>query len=131
MLISEQTLNELKNKISNGVSNIERINLHDKNSQNIQLMCIAFKKNNRYPPIADKEKGNITFVVLEGKLQINTYNISSNKMIDSKVICQKEIYRIPRYLYRETISISKSHSIFLEIIEGPYNPENRIFMSKN
>ena len=105
MLISEQILNELKNKITNGTSNIERINLHEKNSQNIQLMCIAFKKNNRYPPIADKEKGNITFVVLEGKLQINTYNISSNKMIDSKVICQKEIYRIPRYLYRETISI--------------------------
>ena len=131
MLVSKQILNELKNKITNGVNNIERINLHEENSQNIQLMCIAFKKNNRYPPIADKEKGNITFVVLEGKIKINTYNISDNKLIDSKIICEKEIYRIPRYLYRETISISKSHSIFLEIIEGPYNPENRIFMSKN
>ncbi len=129
MLVSKQILNELKNKITNGVNNIERINLHEENSQNIQLMCIAFKKNNRYPPIADKEKGNITFVVLEGKIKINTYNISDNKLIDSKIICQKEIYRIPRYLYRETISISKSHSIFLEIIEGPYNPQNRIVMS--
>tara|TARA_B100000161_G_C33221381_1_gene268647 strand:- start:33 stop:422 length:390 start_codon:yes stop_codon:yes gene_type:complete len=129
MLVSKQILNELKNKITNGVNNIERINLHEENSQNIQLMCIAFKKNNRYPPIADKEKGNITFVVLEGKIKINTYNISDNKLIDSKIICEKEIYRIPRYLYRETISISKSHSIFLEIIEGPYNPQNRIVMS--
>ncbi len=129
MFISELKLNELKNKISNGVSNIERIILHEKNSQNIQLMCIAFKENNRYPPIADKEKGNITFVVLEGKLRINTFNVSDKKIIDSKVICQKEIYKIPRYIYRETISISDSLSIFLEIIEGPYNPENRILMN--
>ena len=129
MFISELKLNELRNKITNGVSNIERIILHEKNSQNIQLMCIAFKENNRYPPIADKEKGNITFVVLEGKLRINTYNVSNNKMIDSKVICQKEIYKIPRYIYRETISISDSPSIFLEIIEGSYNPENRILMN--
>tara|TARA_Y100000991_G_C21872198_1_gene305628 strand:+ start:291 stop:680 length:390 start_codon:yes stop_codon:yes gene_type:complete len=129
MFISELKLNELKNKITNGDSNIERIILHEKNSQNIQLMCIAFKENNRYPPIADKEKGNITFVVLEGKLRINTFNVSDKKIIDSKVICQKEIYKIPRYIYRETISISDSLSIFLEIIEGPYNPENRILMN--
>jgi len=129
MFISELRLNDLKKKITNGVSNSERIILHEKNSQNIQLMCIIFKEKNRYPPIADKEKGSITFVVLEGKLKINTYNVSNNKMIESKVICQKEIYKIPRYLYRETISISESHSIFLEIIEGPYNPENRILMN--
>ena len=129
MFISELKLNELKNKITNGVSKIERIILHEKNSQNIQLMCIAFKENNRYPPIADKEKGNITFVVLEGKLRINTFNVSDKKIIDSKVICQKEIYKIPRYIYRETISISDSLSIFLEIIEGSYNPENRILMN--
>ena len=129
MFISELKLNELKNKITNGVSKIERIILHEKNSQNIQLMCIAFKENNRYPPIADKEKGNITFVVLEGKLRINTFNVSDKKIIDSKVICQKEIYKIPRYIYRETISISDSPSIFLEIIEGSYNPENRILMN--
>ena len=68
-------------------------------------------------------------MVLEGKLKINTYNITDNRMIESKIICQKEIYKIPRYMYRETISISESHSIFLEIIEGPYNPENRILMN--
>ncbi len=129
MFISELKLNELRNQITNGVSNIERIILHEKNSKNIQLMCIAFKENHRYPPIADKEKGNITFVVLEGKLRINTYNVSDNKMLDSKVLYQKEIYQIPRYIYRETISISESHSIFLEIIEGPYNPKNRILMN--
>ena len=129
MFISEENFKELKEKLNNDFSNSERIILHNKNSQNIQLMCIAFKKGNRYPPITDNEKGDITFVVLEGKLKINTYDYSSSKIIDSKEISPKEIYKIPRNIYRETISIADSHTIFLEIIEGPYNPENRIFMS--
>ena len=62
------------------------------------------------------EKGYITFVVLEGKIRINTYDVNNNKMIDSKVIGEKEIYKIPRFIFRETISISESHSIFLEIM---------------
>ena len=128
MFISEPQLKELKNKLKNGVNKSERIILHEENSQNIQLMCIAFKENNRYPPIADREKGDITFVVLEGKIRINTYDVNNNKMIDSKVIGEKEIYKIPRFIFRETISISESHSIFLEIIEGPFNRENRLLM---
>ena len=128
MFISEPQLKELKNKLNNGVNKSERIILHEENSQNIQLMCIAFKENNRYPPIADREKGYITFVVLEGKIRINTYDVNNNKMIDSKVIGEKEIYKIPRFIFRETISISESHSIFLEIIEGPFNRENRLLM---
>jgi len=128
MFISEPQLKELKNKLKNGVNKSERIILHEENSQNIQLMCIAFKENNRYPPIADREKGDITFVVLEGKIRINTYDVNNNKMIDSKIIGEKEIYKIPRFIFRETISISESHSIFLEIIEGPFNRENRLLM---
>ena len=128
MFISELDLEKLKQKININKSNSERIILHKKNSQAIQLMCIAFKKNYKYPPIADKEKGFITFIVLEGKLMINTYNISDNKKIASQLICPKEIYKIPRNIYRETISMGSCDSIFMEIIEGPYNKENRISM---
>ena len=129
MFISELEIEKLKEKIKINQSNSERLILHEKNSQSIQIMCIAFKKNYKYPPIADKEKGDITFIVLEGKLMITTYNVSDNKKIDSQVICPKEIYKIPRSIYRETHSIGVNESIFMEIINGPYNRENRISMS--
>ena len=128
MFISESNLKDLKNKLNDNKNKVDRILLHEKNSQNIQLMCIAFKENVHYHPIADLEKGCITFIVLEGKLKINTYNISDQKKIASQIICPKEIYKIPRNIFRETISISNSETIFFEIIEGPYDPNNRISM---
>ena len=69
MFISESHLKDLKNKLSTNKNKVDRILLHEKNSQNVQLMCIAFKENVRYKPIADLEKGSITFIVLEGKLK--------------------------------------------------------------
>jgi len=128
MFISNSNIKQLKEKIKNNQSDSERIILHEKNSEKIQLMCIAFKKNNRYAPIADNENGFITFIVLEGKLMINTYNVSDNKKIASQVIRPKEIYKIPRNIYRETLSIGSSDTVFIEVIEGPFNPNNRISM---
>ena len=99
MFISKSDIKKLKEKINNNESDSERIILHERNSEKVQLMCIAFKKNKKYPPIADNEKGFISFIVLEGKLQINTYNVSDNKKIASQVIYPKEIYKIPRNIY--------------------------------
>ena len=128
MFISNSDLELLKENINLKQSNIERIILHKENSKNIQLMCIAFKSGNRYPPIADMEKGNITFIVLEGKLLINTYAIENNEKISSQVVLPKEIYQIPRNIFRETLSIASENTIFVEIIEGSYDPKNRISM---
>ena len=128
MFISKFDLDNLKEKMNKNKSNIERILIHEKISDNTQIMCIAFKEGNRYPPIADNEKGSITFIVLEGKLKIDTYDFSNKKKLDSKVISQKEIYKIPRRVFRETNAISKTDTIFVEIIEGSFNPDNRIKM---
>ena len=128
MFVSNASLIKLKEKIINNGQNVERIILHEIGSENLQFMCIAFKKDTRYPPIADKEEGFISFVVLEGELLINTYDINQKTKINSQLIHPKEIYKIPRYLYRETISSGSNCTIFLEIIEGPFNPDNRIKM---
>ena len=128
MFVSNSDLNLLKNKIQDNKSSIERLIIHEPNSPNIQLMCIAFRNGKRYPPIADKEKGSITFIVLEGKLVINTYDFLDHHKIKSQILLPKEIYKIPRNIYRETISISANETIFFEIIEGPFNPANRIRM---
>ena len=128
MFVSNASLIKLKEKIINNGQNVERIILHEIGSENLQFMCIAFKKDTRYPPIADKEEGFISFVVLEGELLINTYDINQKTKINSQLIHPKEIYKIPRYLYRETISSGSKCTIFLEIIEGPFNPDNRIKM---
>ena len=131
MFISVFDLKRLKENIHKNQSDIERIIIHEENSKEIQIMYIAFKKNTTYPPIADKENGSITFIVIEGKLKINTYSISDKKIIESQIICPKEIYKIPRNIFRETISIAEEDSVFIEVIEGPFNPENRIIMNKN
>ena len=128
MFISNFDLDKLKEKMNKNKSNIERILIHEKITDNTQIMCIAFKKGNKYPPIADNEKGSITFIVLEGQLKINTYDFSNQQKLDSKVIYPKEIYKIPRRVFRETTAISKIDAIFVEIIEGNYNPKNRIQM---
>ena len=128
MFVSNSDLNLLKIKIQDNKSSIERLIIHEPNSPNIQLMCIAFRNGKRYPPIADKEKGSITFIVLEGKLVINTYDFLDHHKIKSQILLPKEIYKIPRNIYRETISISANETIFFEIIEGPFNPANRVRM---
>jgi len=128
MFISNFDLDKLKEKMHKNRNNIERILIHEQPTDNTQIMCIAFKEGNRYPPIADYEIGSITFIVLEGKLKINTYDFSNKKKLDSKVICPKEIYKIPRKVFRETIAISKTDTIFVEIIEGSFNRENRVYM---
>ena len=130
MFVSKATLKKLKERIINNGTNIERIILHEKCSDNLQLMCIAFKKGTRYPPIADNEKGFITYVVLEGKLIINTYSINQKIKIRSQEINSTEIYKIPRYLYRETIALSEEDTIFIEIIEGAFDPKKRLNMEK-
>ena len=131
MFISSSDLNLLKEKVKEDENGIQRIILHEKNSKNIQLMCIAFKNGNRYPPIADKEEGSITFIVLEGSLIINTYDILNQQKIKTQIVSPKEIYKIPRNIYRETISNSKKDTIFFEVIEGPFNRNNRIKMITN
>ena len=113
MFVSNAIINQLKEKLINNGQNIERIILHEIGSKNLQFMCIAFKKDTRYPPIADKEDGFISFVVLEGKLLINTYDINKKTKINSQLIHPKEIYKIPRYLYRETISSEAKLSILI------------------
>ncbi len=128
MFISNFDLDKLKEKMLKNKTNIERIQIHEKITDNTQIMCILFKEGNRYPPIADYEKGSIIFIVLEGKLQINTYDFSNKKKLDSRVICPKEIYKIPRKVFRETYAISNTDAIFVEIIEGNFNPENRVLM---
>ena len=128
MFISNFDLEKLKGKMLKGKTNVERILIHEKITDNTQIMCILFNQGYRYPPIADYEKGSITFIVLEGKLKINTYDFSSKKKIDSKVICPKEIYKIPRKVFRETYAISKMDTIFVEIIDGSFSPENRVYM---
>lgn len=128
MFISNFDLDKLKEKMLKNKTNIERIQIHEKITDNTQIMCILFKEGYRYPPIADYEKGSIIFIVLEGKLQINTYDFSNKKKLDSRVICPKEIYKIPRKVFRETYAISNTDAIFVEIIEGNFNPENRVHM---
>ena len=128
MFVSKENLNKLKERIINNGTNIERIILHEKGSDKLQLMCIAFKQGTRYPPIADNEKGFITYVVLEGKLIINTFSINQKIKIESREINPREIYKIPRYLYRETIALSDEYTIFLEIIEGAFDPKKRLNM---
>ena len=128
MFISNLDLDKLKEKMLKNKTNVERILIHEKITDNSQIMCIVFKAGYRYPPIADYEKGSITFIVLEGKLQINTYDFSNKEKLDSKVICPKEIYKIPRKVFRETYAISKMDTIFVEIIDGSFNPENRVYM---
>ena len=51
MFISNSDLNLLKEKIKCNKSNIERLILHEPNSPNIQLMCIAFKNGNVFQSI--------------------------------------------------------------------------------
>ena len=128
MFISNFDIDKLKETMLKNKTNIERIKIHEKITDNTQIMCILFKEGNRYPPIADYEKGSIIFIVLEGKLQINTYDFSNKKKLDSRVICPKEIYKIPRKVFRETYAISNTDTIFVEIIEGTFNPENRVHM---
>ena len=93
-------------------------------------MCIAFKNGKRYPPIADKEQGSITYIVLEGSLIINTYDILDHHKIETQTLFPKEIYKIPRNIFRETLSNATEDTNFFEVIEGPFNLENRIKMSK-
>ena len=74
MFISKKDINNLEKKALINPNGIARINIHDQFSEKVQLMCIAFTHGKRYPPIADKCEGWITFFVIKGSLTIKSYH---------------------------------------------------------
>ena len=84
-------------------------------------MCIAFKPGKIYKPIADDCDGWITFLVIRNTLTIKTYDFKNRKLKEN------EFLKIPRKLFRETIGDKNNSSVYVEIIEGDFNPSKRIF----
>ena len=130
MLISQNALNDLKEYANKSTKGVERILLHEKSSDQIQLMCIAFAKNKSYPPHAYKHSGFITYILLEGKLQINIYDLESKKIERSIILDEKEIFKVPRNKYRETIDLYNGTTVFIEVVEGSFQKENEIIIQK-
>ncbi len=128
MFISKKDINNLEKKALTNPEGIARIIIHDQFSEKVQLMCIAFIQGKRYPPIADKCEGWITFLVIKGSLTIKTYDLKNNKQISSKKLLVNEFLKIPRNVYRETIGDTNKVSIFVEIIEGGFDKSKRLSM---
>ena len=131
MFISKKDINNLEKIASSHPNGIARILIHDQFSEKVQLMCIAFKKGKRYPPISDNCEGWITFLVLKGSLTIRTYDLENNKKISCNKLLGNEFLKIPRNLYRETIGANDQASIFVEIVEGGFDKSKRLSMKES
>lgn len=127
MYVSRDNIQDLIRRSNNNINGIERIIIHDENSKKLQLMCIAFKPGKIYKPIADDCDGWITFLVIRNTLTIKTYDFKNKKLTLERKLKENEFLKIPRKLFRETIGDKNNSSVYVEIIEGDFNPSKRIF----
>ena len=126
MFVSNKDIDNLVKKANKNINGIERIIIHQENSQKLQLMCIAFKPGKIYPPISDDCEGWITFLVLRNTLTIKTYDFKLKNLKVKQELRENEFLKIPRRIYRETIGHETLSSVYVEIIEGPYKKSQRI-----
>jgi hypothetical protein len=97
---------------------------HDSAMSMMQIMLIGFARNYSYPFIRDVTRGKIVFVCLKGQLILAHQSVRESS-ITQQLLAPSQAIVINRNSWRAT-SAGNEGCVFLECIEGQYDPSIRV-----
>lgn len=127
-VLSLKNIKNFKAKLNNTLKNYKlfRICLHNKDKDKYNEMIMFHLKPHLVGPLK-QEKNNISFHMIQGKLEITIFNKKKIKKISlSKNSKNPSHIRLKANQYR-TIKSLKKNTIFLEISEGPFKDSDTIW----
>ena len=112
-----------------GNSKSERICFHD-NASSMQIMMIALAPQATYDFFRNKNLGKIVFFGLMGEIKITWCDVlESPKNWPSCLLSRGNSLTLNKTYYRRTVNTLLRPSIFLECIDGPFDPLDKEYLS--
>lgn len=127
--VGSSELGLLNLKCDDSIKKRARICLHDSPEAKVNIMIISLSTES----VVHKHfhrNGSETYIILSGRLLINTYNdiVKTGIYLDSDSRESTVIFQVPIGMVHDVKAIS-DHALYAEITEGPFDPSNTIFIS--
>ena len=128
MIITHSMKQHLLKEIKSEEVDVARLCFHD-NHSSMQIMLIALQVGASYEYFRNLSPGKIVFFGVDCCLQISQCTCSDNlKSPNSYNLSNGSLLILDKQLYRKTINLRDSPSIYAECIDGPFNTYDKQFL---
>ena len=128
MMINNKLITDLLSELTISSQSSSRICFHE-NASAMQIMLIALAPGCKYDYFRNSTEGKIVFVGVTGIISLSTLpNSSTDKNITRHNLSAGDIVVLDKTDFRKTVNPSSSPCVYLECIDGPFLPHDKVFL---